>query len=77
MIDRPHEVDQLVVDDLDDLLAGIEGAQDVLAERFLGDALDEVVGDGEIDVGVEQARRTPAMPSRTLASVIRPGRAAS
>ena len=39
---------------LDDLLAGIEGAQHFLADRLLGDALDEVVGDVEVDVGFEQ-----------------------
>ena len=53
-IDRPHEGDQLVVDDLEDLLAGIEGAQHFLADGALGDALDEIVGDGVVDVGVEQ-----------------------
>src|SRR5262249_43153589 len=51
---RPHQGDQLVVDDLDDLLAGIEGTEDLLAERALLHALDEVVGDGVVDVRVEQ-----------------------
>ena len=54
VIDRPHQGDQFVVDDADDLLAGVEGAENLLAERLLGDALDKVVGDREIDVGVEQ-----------------------
>ena len=34
-IDRPHEGDQFVVDDLDDLLAGVEGAQHFLADGAL------------------------------------------
>ena len=33
---------------------GLSDAQHVLAERLLGDALDEVVGDVEVDVGLEQ-----------------------
>ena len=49
-----HEVDQLLIDDVDDLLARIERAQHLLAERLLLDALDEFVGDVEIDVGFEQ-----------------------
>ena len=53
-IDRPHERDEFVVDDLDDLLAGIEGAQHFLADGALRDFGDEVLGDGEIDVGFEK-----------------------
>ena len=53
-IDRSHEGDQLVVDVADDLLAGVDRAQHFLADRFLGDALDEDVGDIVVDVGVEQ-----------------------
>src|SRR5262249_36314168 len=37
-----------------DLFTGVEGAEDFLADRFLLDTLDEVVGDGEVDVSVEQ-----------------------
>ena len=36
-IDRPHQLDQFVVDDLDDLLAGVEGAQHFLADGALRD----------------------------------------
>ncbi len=36
-IDRPHEADEFVVDDLDDLLAGVEGAQHFLADGALRD----------------------------------------
>ena len=58
---------------LDDLLAGVEGAQHFLADGLLGDALDEVVGDGEVDVGVEQGAGGPrCRPSRMFASVSRP-----
>ena len=41
MIDRPHQLDQFVVDDLDDLFAGVERAEDFLADGLLGDAGDE------------------------------------
>ena len=34
-IDRPHEGDEFVVDDLDDLLAGVDGAQHGLADGAL------------------------------------------
>ena len=53
-VGRPHQGDQLVVNDLDDLLAGVEGAEDSRSERFFRDLGDEVVGDGVVDVGVEQ-----------------------
>ena len=39
---------------LDDLLAGVERAEDFLADGLLGDALDERVDDVEVDVGFEQ-----------------------
>ena len=53
-IDRPHERDEFVVDDLDDLLAGVDGAQDGLTDGALGDARDEGLDDLEVHVGVEQ-----------------------
>jgi hypothetical protein len=51
-----EEIDQFVVDDFDDLLAGLDAEEDVLAEGFFFDALDEIAGDFEIDVGVEQGQ---------------------
>src|SRR5262245_28445008 len=66
MVDRPHQLDELVVDDADDLLAGIERAENFLAEGPFGDPLDEVVSDGEIDVGFEQGL---AYLSHTVADV--------
>ena len=50
----PEQVGQLVVDDLDDLLAGREALQHLLAERTLAHALDEGADDLEVDVGLEQ-----------------------
>ena len=49
-----EHVDERVVDDLDDLLAGGDGLGDGLALGLVGDCLDEVAGDGEGDVGFEQ-----------------------
>ena len=49
-----EERDELVVDDLDDLLAGGQRLQDVLADGLLADARDEVLDDLEVDVGLEQ-----------------------
>ena len=54
MIDRAHQVDELLVDDADDLLARIEGLEHLLADRLLGDLLHEVPDDREADVGLEQ-----------------------
>ena len=49
-----HQLGQLVVDDLHDLLAGREALQHLLAERPLAHAGDEVADDREVDVGLEQ-----------------------
>src|SRR5262249_14441856 len=53
-IHRPHQTDQFLVDDLDDLFARVDAAEDRLADYLLLDAVDEVGGDGEVDVGVEE-----------------------
>ena len=45
VIDRAHQVDERLVDDADDLLAGIERLEDRLADRFVGDPLHEVADD--------------------------------
>ncbi len=49
-----HQVDELFVDDLDHHLAGLEGLDDLAADRFLDDGLGEIADDFEIDVGVDQ-----------------------
>src|SRR6185369_10737125 len=51
---RPEQADELVIDDFDDLLAGLDALDDFLAERLLAHAIDEVAGDLEIDVCLEQ-----------------------
>ena len=53
-VDRPHEVAQLVVDDLDDLLAGIDARDHGRADGLGLDPLDEVLDDRDRDVGLEQ-----------------------
>ena len=53
-VTRREELDELVVDDLDDLLAGREAFEDLGAERLLADMRDEVLDDLEVDVGLEQ-----------------------
>ena len=57
-----HQLRQLVVDDLHDLLAGRQALEDLLAERLLAHARDEVADDGEVDVGLEQ--REPDLAHR-------------
>ena len=49
-----QHVDQRVVDDLDDLLAGGDRLGDRLALGLVADLLDEVAGDRQRDVGFEQ-----------------------
>ena len=49
-------VDELVVDDLHDLLAGRQALEDLRPDRLLADARDEVLDDLEVDVGLEQGQ---------------------
>jgi hypothetical protein len=46
--------DQRVIDDLDDLLPRRDRAQHLLADRFLGHLVDELAGDRQRDVSLEQ-----------------------
>ena len=47
---------ELGVDDLDDLLAGIERLAEAGADGLLADAGDDVADDADVDVGLEQRR---------------------
>ena len=49
-----EEGDELVVDNFYDLFGGVEGGGDFGAEGFGADVLDELLGDGEVDVGLEE-----------------------
>ena len=49
-----EEIDELVVDDFDDLLAGADALEDLLAQAFFFDAGDEFAGDFEVDIGAEE-----------------------
>ena len=49
-----EHLDQGVVDDLDDHLARRDRAQDFLADRLLGDLVDEIASHRQRDVGLEQ-----------------------
>ena len=49
-----EDVDEFVVDDFDDLLGGREGGGDLFADGAGADVLDELVDDGEVDVGLEE-----------------------
>ena len=50
----PEDLDELVVDDADDLLAGGDRLQHLGAVGPLAHARDEVADDAEVDVGLEQ-----------------------
>jgi len=49
-----EDADQLVVDDLDDLLAGVERLMDLGAVGTLLDRGDEVLDDAQVDVGLQE-----------------------
>ncbi len=51
---EPSKFDQFVVDDFDDLLAGLDALNDFLAQGLGFDALDEIAGHLEIHVGFQQ-----------------------
>ena len=53
---------ELVVDDLDELLAGRDGAELRDADRFLFDALEELARELEVDVGLEEHAADLAQP---------------
>jgi len=49
-----QQVQQLVVDDLDDLLPRGEALEDILADRALAHSCDEVAGDAQVHVRLEE-----------------------
>ena len=51
---RAEQVHEFVVDDFDDLLAGLDALDDFRADGLGFDALDEIAGDLEIHVGLQQ-----------------------
>ena len=55
-VGRAQQLHQLVVDDLDDLLARLNALDDLLAEGLGLDALDEIARDLEIHVGFQQGQ---------------------
>lgn len=57
-----EELDELVVDDFDDLLARRHAFDDLLPDAFGLDPLDEFGGDFDVDVGIEQ--READLPHR-------------
>ena len=49
-----EQVHEFVIDDFDDLLAGLDALDDFRADGFGFDAFDEIAGDLEIHVGFQQ-----------------------
>ena len=62
MVHRAHQVDQFLVDDADELVRGVEGLEDRLADGLLGDLGDERLGDLDADVGFQQGRLHQGQP---------------
>ena len=56
------------MDELDDLLAGVEALEDVVAERGGLHARDEVLHDLEVDVGLEEGE--PDLAHRLVDGVL-------
>ncbi len=57
-----EHLDQFVIDDLDDLLAGGDRAQHILADRLFGDRIDEATHHRQRGIGLEQ--RDPHLAHR-------------
>ncbi len=53
-VGRAEQVHEFVMDDFDDLLAGLDALDDFRAEGLGFDALDEIARDLEIHVGLQQ-----------------------
>ncbi len=53
-VDGTHQLDQFLVHDPDDLLAGPNRFQDALTECLFGDPFDKRIGHVEVNVGFEQ-----------------------
>lgn len=54
--DRAEGGDEFLMDDFDDLLGGVEGGGDFVADGASPDALDEVLDDAEVDIGFEEGQ---------------------
>ena len=61
---RAHQLRELLVDDLHDLLARLEPLEDVLPERALPHRADELLDDLEVDVGLEEREADLARGAR-------------
>ena len=51
---RSEQGGELVRNDFDDLLAGLDALEDLLADRLLFDLVDEPLGDLKVDIRIEQ-----------------------
>jgi len=54
MTDRPHQVDQFLMDNPDNLLLGTQRFENLFTNRFLGDGIDEIRSDIVGDVRFQQ-----------------------
>ena len=54
VVDRAHQVNEFIMNNLDDLLGGVDVFDDILSHRFLTDVLDEVLYDLEVYIGAEK-----------------------
>jgi len=51
-----EKFDEFVVDDFDDLLAGLDAEKNILADGLVFDAVDEIASDLEIDIGFKEGQ---------------------
>src|SRR5690606_35388730 len=63
-VDRPHERRELSIDEIDELLTRLDALEDLLAERLLLDAREELLDDADRDVRFEE--RDADLPERLL-----------
>lgn len=55
-IDRPHQVDEMIVDDLDHLLAGLQGGEYLGADGLFHDVIAEFFDNIVVHIGFEKGR---------------------
>jgi hypothetical protein len=55
-IGRAKEFDEFVVDNFNDVLAGLNAEKDFLTDRLVLDALNEIASDLEINVGFQEGQ---------------------
>ena len=68
MVHRPHQVDQLLVDDVDELIGRVERFQHRLADGLLAHPGHELLDHRQADVGLQQGPLAPVAGRRACST---------